>query len=392
MAKQITIAVDISDSRLAKSIIDIVQGLPDVQVIQWYGSMGEKGAMSVKTAPDVIIAGDEPETEDIFKKLGTLKKAFPFAAYFVVSTDKRPEHIIEVMKTGVSEFLVAPVNDRTLENAVEEIRLKLANAGKIARGTIFSFLSAKGGLGSTVVAVNTAVALAENRKQAVALCDMSFQSGDASVLLDVVPQTTVFDICQNFHRLDVSLLRGAMIKHSTGLDFLAAPLNPEESEDIKAEHVAKILEFAKKLYDYVLVDCTSMFIDDCTVEALKASSRVFVVTDLSVPAIRNTARLCKLIEKIGIDHAKIEIIVNRYIKGGTLTIEEVEKTLNRRIYWLFPNDFSDIVTSINRGVPLVRHQPGAPFSKNVTEFAEKLHNPQVDQSYRGVKGTFGKAI
>ena len=392
MAKQITVAVEISDSRLAKSILDVLKGMPDVQAVQSYGSMLEKGPLSVKSSPNIIILDDMAEGVDFSQKLAGLRRAFSQASIFVVSPDKSAEKIIEVMKMGVAEYLVTPVSDRILENAIEEVRLKLANAGQIARGSVYSFISSKGGLGSTVVAVNTAIALAMNKRQAVALCDMSFQSGDASVLLDIVPQTTIYDICQNFHRIDVSFLRGSMVKHNSGLDFLAAPVNQEESEAITAEHVARILDLAKKLYDQVIVDCTSMFIDDCTVEALKASEKIFVITDLSVPAVRNTARLCKLVEKMGINPTRLHITVNRYIKGGTLSIEEVEKSLNRRIFWLFPNDFNDIVSSINRGIPIVKNQAGAPFSRNVLEFTEKLLNCQSDAAYRGIRGAFGKAI
>jgi len=392
MAKQITVAVEIIDSRLSRSILDIIKGMPDVQAVQSYGSVLEKGALSVKTAPNIIITDDGAEGSDVTQKIGGLRRAFPLAAIFVVSPDKSPEKIIEVMKLGIAEYLVAPVSDKILENAIEEVRLKLANSGQIARGSVYSFISSKGGLGSTVVAVNVATALAMNKRHAVALCDMSFQSGDASVLLDIVPQTTIYDICQNFHRLDVSFLRGSMVKHNSGLDFLAAPLNPEENEAITAEHVARILDLAKKLYDHVIVDCTSMFVDDCTVEALRVSERIFVITDLSVPAVRNTARLCQLIEKMGISPSRLHIAVNRYIKGGTLSIEEVEKSLNRRIFWLFPNDFNDIVSSINRGIPIVKQQSGAPFSRNVLEFTEKLLNSQSDATYRGIRGAFGKAI
>lgn len=392
MAKQIIIAVEISDNRLARSILDVVKGIADVQAAQSFESILEKGSLAVKTIPNIIILDGPVEGENFAHKLSSLHKAFPQAFVFVVSADKSPEKIIEVMKMGVAEYLVTPLPDKILENAIAEVRLKLANTGQIARGSIYSFISSKGGLGATVIAVNTAIALAMNKGKSVALCDMSLQSGDASVLLDIVPQSTIYDLCQNFHRLDVSFLRASLDKHSSGIDFLAAPQNPEENEEISAEHVATILDLAKKLYDHVIVDCTSMFVDDCTVEALKVSDKIFVITDLSVPAVRNTARLCKLIEKIGINPSKLHITVNRYIKGGTLSIEEVETTLNKHIYWFFPNDFNDIVTSINRGVPLVKHLPSAPFSLNVMEFAKKLLHTQSDPAYRGIKGVFGKTI
>jgi pilus assembly protein CpaE len=271
MAKQITVAVEINDSRLAKSIMDVVKAMPDVQAVQSYGSMLVKGAMAVKSTPNIIIIDDPSEGEEISQKLAGLRRAFSQASIFVVSPDKSPAKIIEVMKLGVAEYLVTPLSDKILENAIEEVRVKLAHAGQIARGSVYSFISSKGGLGSTVVAVNTAIALAMKKGHSVALCDMSFQSGDASVLLDIVPQTTIYDICQNFHRLDVSFLRGSMVKHASGVDFLAAPLNPEDSEEIPAEHDPMILDLANKLNDHVILDINSKFVDECSVEAHKLS-------------------------------------------------------------------------------------------------------------------------
>ena len=90
MAKQITVAVEINDSRLAKSILDVVKAMPDVQAIQSYGSMLVKGEMSVKSTPNIIIIDDPIEGEDISQKLAGLRRAFPQASIFVVSPDRSP--------------------------------------------------------------------------------------------------------------------------------------------------------------------------------------------------------------------------------------------------------------------------------------------------------------
>jgi pilus assembly protein CpaE len=113
---------------------------------------------------------------------------------------------------------------------------------------------------------------------------------------------------------------------------------------------------------------------------------------MSVPSIRNTVRLCKLIRKFGISLDKIEIIVNRYIKGGALSLGEIEKNFDKPVYWLVPNDFSEIVSSINRGVPLVQMSRNAPFSKNIFEFIKKFQGLQDDPGFRGIRGTFGKSL
>jgi pilus assembly protein CpaE len=183
-----------------------------------------------------------------------------------------------------------------------------------------------------------------------------------------------------------------MNKHSTGINFLAAPQNPEDSEEINSDHITSILDLAKKIYDLVVIDCPSMQINDCTVASFKESDKVFVVTDMSVPSIRNTMRFYNLMKKVGISNEKVEIIINRFIKGGALSLSEIEKNFDRPIYWLVPNDFADIVTSINQGIPLVKLSPTAPFSKNVELFARKIQGTLDDSQFRGIRGTFGKTI
>lgn len=392
MTKELIVALEISRSELAGALTGITKTLPGVKTAEWTGAMAEKGSLAVKTEPDIIVIDDAPENGALLSRVRTIKENFPQVALLVVSANCDPQQIIDTMKAGAAEYLVQPVSEKVFVNAIEEVRAKLANAGRLAQGNVYSFISAKGGVGATVLAVNTAAALALSKKNAVALVDMSLQSGDASVLLDIVPQTTILDIAQNIHRLDVAFLRGVMCPHNTGISFLAAPQNPEDSDEIRGEHIAGILDLARKLHDNIIIDCSSMHVSDCSVEAFRRSDKIFVVTDMSVPSIRNTVRLCKLIRKFGISANKVEIVINRFIKDSVLSIDEIEKNLDRPAYWMVPNDFTDIVSSINRGVPLVKMTPGAPFSRNIVQFVRKFQNQLEEPHFRGVRGIFGKAL
>ncbi|OQY25061.1 MAG: hypothetical protein B6I37_02320 [Desulfobacteraceae bacterium 4572_35.2] len=385
MIRSINIALDISNNELLQRLLLQIQRLDAVQVVPL-------AKLITKVKPDIVIIDDNGQNS-MFNVLKTLCDEVPERIVFLVSTDASPQRIVEMMKTGIAEYLMVPVDKQVLHKAIEDVRIRLTNVvDKVINGLVYSFISSKGGLGATVIAVNTAVAMAVEKKIDVAFFDMSIQSGDASVMLDVVPETTIIDICQNFHRLDVALLRGAMSKAPSGFDFLAAPLAQEDYQSVSAHHVEQIINLFKKVYDQTVIDCTSMFIDECTVEAFKASEKVIVVTELSVLAVRNTARLIQLIRKVGIAADKIEVVVNRYIRGGVLSVADVEETVKQRVFWLFPNDFDDIVSSINQGVPLLLLHPHAQFSSNILHFVEKLKDPQSVGDYRGVRGTFGKAI
>lgn len=393
MPKELNLAIEISRSETAGALQTHIRNLVGVKVQQWTSSMAEKGALAVKTVPDVIIIDESPESGNLLSRVRTIKENFPQASLFVVSANRDPQNIIDAMKAGASEYLVEPVEGRVLQNAIEEVRARLASSGRLAQGSVYSFISAKGGVGATVLAVNTAAALAIDKKGAVALIDLSLQSGDASVLLDVIPQRTILDISQNIHRLDVSLLRGVMLSHNTGLNFLAAPQNPEDADEIHSDHIAKILDLAKRLYDHIIIDCPSMQINECTIEAFRRSDKVFMLTDMSVTSVRNVVRLKKLISKLGIDGGKIEVVINRYVKNNVLSVEEIEKNLDKPLYWMVPNEgFAEMVSSINRGVPLVKQASGSIFSRNIHQLIQKFNNQLDEPKFRGIRGLFGKSL
>jgi pilus assembly protein CpaE len=392
MSHELNILVESRRKEILSQVSEILSTLPMVAFHLSEGSQLEQNAQAGKKCPDIIVLDEGTDGGEIVTRLLQLQEQFVQSSIFVISPDTSPKNIVRLMKAGASEFISNPVTANNLIDAVEEFRIRRMNAGKVAEGKICSFISSKGGLGSSVLAVNSAAALAQQQGHTMSLCDMSLESGDLSVMLDTMPDLTIVDLCRNIHRLDVSLFRGAITRHKTGLDFLAAPHNPSDVRDIKVEHVQQILVLARKLYDYTFLDCPAMNLNDSTLASLNLSDRIFVITDLSVTAIRNASRLCKHLENLGIDKSRIEVVINRYIKGSTISIVEVEKNLNRDVFWAFPNDFAEIVSSINCGLPLVKKNSSAMFSRNILDFVKKLQNPDVNGDYRGIKGVFGKAI
>ncbi len=398
MNPEVIIAVEISDFNLSTEILRELEQIPDVTAMQWFDPMAEKGAVSTQNAPHVILIHDEQSGDDIFERIFALLRAFPNSAVFILSEDMRPERIIAVMKAGVSEYFQMPMKHGTLTDAVEKIRQQLTETRLSSGGETFAFLSSKGGLGATALAVNTAIAFSTLLKESTVLMDMSLQSGDSSVLLDSVPRHTIYDACTNMHRLDAAFLSSILVSHSSGIEFLAAPTSPEQHEDISALHVRQILQILQKLYRTVIIDCASMQVNDCALEVFNVATKIFLITDLSVTSIRDASRLMQLLLKLGVDQGKIEIVVNRFIKGGELGLQDVEKTLKKQVFWLFPNDYENVFTSINTGIPLVSSRPRCPFSRSIGDFVGKLRRTEDQKiqdsakKYRGLRTFFGRAF
>ena len=155
MTNKITVAIEIADTGCVKTLVEALKNLPGVETVQWFAGTGEKVALAVKGSPAVIIIDDQPETSNsATERLARLRGAFPTSALFVVSADTRPEHIVAMMRAGAAQYLVTPLNLKVLTNAIEEIRVRLVTSGKNAKGAVYSFISSKGGLGTTVITVN----------------------------------------------------------------------------------------------------------------------------------------------------------------------------------------------------------------------------------------------
>ncbi len=387
MSSEIKLYLESRDSGLAEAIARAPSEIRSPRVLVQHSR--ESGPPA--SPPDIALLHDDPQEGDILQRISAWRQRYPQTSIFVISANNQPEQIVQVMKTGASEYFFDPPDLQKIRDVLVRHRKETVADTENVEGTIYSFIGSKGGLGTTLIAVNTAVAVALRNGGKTGFLDLSLQTGDSSVFLDILPETTLSDICKNMHRLDRSFLRSAMTRHGTGLDVLPAPAHPEEGLNILAEQVKKILTLEKSLYENFIVDCSSVSINELTLEAFRNSEIVFIVTDFSIPAIRNTTRLMKFLQKYDIPFEKMEIVANRFTKDHTGSLEEIENSLKKRLFWLFPED-ENAEPSINRGIPLVKYDGKSPMGKSLFDFARKLEDPMAQKNYRGVKGFLGKAI
>jgi pilus assembly protein CpaE len=388
MADNLTVLLSADDQQQRREITAALAGIDGLDTAPDFGDRAGEPPVEA----DLHILGEALERGDLIERIRLARERMPQTPLLVVSSDYRPEHVVEVMQAGANHFVTTPLGPAKLKEAVERVRQSILGPSAQPNGKVYSFISSKGGLGATVLSVNAAVSLTQAVKGKVLLLDNCLYQGDTSVLLDVVPERTIAHLSRNFHRLDRVYLEGTVVEHQSGLHLLAAPCEPDEGEFVESEHMTRIIQLARTIYAHTVVDCGSMSLGPTTRAALEVSERIFVVTDLSVPAVRNTDRLISRMRRLDIDPHKIEVVVNRFSRGTVLSVNEVEKTLRRRLFWLFPNEFDSIVSSINEGVPLVEKQSGCNFSRSVGQFTEKLMGRATKESFRGAKGLFGKVI
>jgi pilus assembly protein CpaE len=383
--KNLHVQIRVNEQKVASAVKRFLNSMPALEI-----STLESASASAN--PEIIIINDEIGRNGyIFSTLGDYARKFPDAAIFVVSEENSAERIVRIIKGGASEYFPLPLDFDQLRQSIEEVRTRTAAAGKDIRSSVYSFISSKGGLGATVLAVNTAVALI-GRDTSVALCDLNLRTGDSSILLDLAPKSSIADLTSDFQRLDAALLKNAMAPHASGLELLAAPPRPGDSGKISSGQIKVIIAHLSKIYHRTVIDCPSGSPGELALEAMGSSDKIFIILDLSIPAIRNAVKLAREIQALGISDDRIEFIINRFARNSVIPVKEADRSLGRSAFWIFPNAYDEVFSSITSGMPIVSSHPRSGFSKNVRQFVEKLNRPQASWDFRGISNLFGKSV
>ncbi len=370
------------DARHAEAWMSALSAEPALQAHPIVRPLRDVNVLVNGSRPDMVVA--ETMTPQDFEALERLAAAHPEVDYVLVGNELSPEFLMRAMRVGVREVLPAPASAEAVLAALRRQLRKRApvQAGAHEPGRVFAFVSCKGGSGATFAAANLAHMLADGGQRRVALIDMNLQFGDAALFVSSErPVSNVADVAHNIARLDADLLRSAMNQVAPGLWVLAAPDDPAHAADVTPAHVEAIVHMAQGMFDFVVIDA-GRSLSAVSLQALDLADRVFAVLQLTLPFIRDGKRLRDVFRSLDYPEDKIQWIVNRYQKGGQLTLEDLQKTLGLRQVLTLPNQYEVVAASVNQGVPVDSIAPGSAIARALRELAEAIA-PGAAQPQRG---------
>lgn len=262
---------------------------------------------------------------------------------------------VEALRVGAKDFLRRPISSPDLHQLIERAAAP-AQAAAAEAGITVAFLSNKGGVGKSTLAVNTATRLAQRHPGEVLLIDASLQMGVCAPMLDLHPQTSLLDTIRQRQRLDVTLIRQLATPHPCGLDLLAAPPDAVSATEIDDELLTRVLNLARRSYRYVVVDTFPLF-DRVVMAILDAADLGYIVLDNVVPTVLSIVQLIQLLDGLGYPVEKRRIAVNRMLHvAGNPSRSDIETTLKVSVDHVLPFD-TRALTAANLGQPFALH-PG----------------------------------
>jgi len=335
-----------------------------------------------QTKPDIGLIAMDSDSPRAIELLTELASMAPDCALLVCSSSTDGRLILESMRAGAKEFLTEPLKEEDLSAALQRVnRAKTSDTNSAGRECrVITATGATGGVGTSSVAVNLACALAADRDDSVVLIDLDVALGDADVFLDTIPEYTLADVAQNVSRLDLTLLKKSLTKHSSGLHLLPRPVQLEDAQLITPDSLQRIVGLLKSSFSYVVID-TSKSYSSLDMEAIHLADDVLMVTQLDLPCLRNVVRLMVTFDEDPSLREKVKIVVNRVGQdNGQISFKKAQETIGRDIFWQIPNDYRVMVEVRNNGVPLLQHAPKAGITNSINQLAFAVSGKEPEES------------
>lgn len=316
----------------------------------------------------------------------------PQSEVAVCSETRDPDFLIRIMKLRVGAFLPLPLNLKDLEDALERVRVERSKL-KVYRGQLVAVTGTKGGVGTTSVATNLAVALAEQLSGGVVLVDMARPFPQVGQFLDLKGSHTVMDLAASADALDPMFIQKVVQKHKSQLDVLMS--NPEFGLEGETSpnpgDLGKIFTGPlRQLYEWVVVDCGA-WVDRFYIWLMQEADQILLLTELTVPDLQNLKRIKSLLHSWDVDEHKVRVVVNRYEKDYTLGLKDIENIAQQPAFYTLPSDYLALSEAINQGVPLVEAAPRSKLWRRLKALAGELivlSKPKAAQAHASGRGFF----
>jgi len=279
-----------------------------------------------------------------------------FGRFFgaALSTSNDNDLLLTAMRAGCNEVLRNPLDPRQLADTFSRQERQWAATMGRARSTghILSFFGAKGGVGTTTVAVTLAFYLVRQHNKRVLLIDNHPEFGHVCLYLGLDGTRYHFDeLIRNVNRLDSTLLRGFIAKHSSGLEVLSSPESHDLTRTVDPDALERTLEFLRGEYDYIILDCETS-LEEVSLAVMDRSDQIYLVATPDIGAIRDLSRYIDGLSRNESTSARLHVIINRYSSHGAIAIEQIEKAIRVPVEVRLCNAYAECQRAINVGEPI----------------------------------------
>jgi pilus assembly protein CpaE len=302
----------------------------------------------------------------------------------MLTSDRDVSQKVRALRAGADDYLIKPFHPAELLARMKSLIARFAPSeslvGRPPLGRVHAYYGAKGGVGTTTIAINVAIAL-HGLGRRVCLLDGNLQFGDHRVFLDLgLDRRGIVDVV-SAPTIDSDLLRSILQTHDSGVDLLLAPPSPESAELVTPAHMHQILDLLRGLYDYVIVDIDKR-LDDVNLMVLDVADTIYAVMTADLSCLKNVRLVLETIGHLGYEQSKLKLVLNRSNAFTGINVKSAEGALRRPIEHQIVNEYRGAISALNTGAPFMIGKGDSVLGRAVLDFARAIDQssgPSVPQ-------------
>jgi pilus assembly protein CpaE len=297
----------------------------------------------------------------------------------MLTSDRDVSQKVRALRSGADDYLVKPFHPAELLARIKALIARFAPGdslvGRPPMGRIHAYYGAKGGVGTTTIAINTAIAL-RSLDRRVVLVDGNLQFGDHRVFMDLANDRKSIVDAVNAPTVDADLVRGVIQSHESGVDLLLAPPSPEAADLVTAGHMHEILQVLASMYDYVIVDIDKR-LDEVNLMVLDIAETIFAVMTADLSCLKNVRLVLGTMGHLGYASGKLKLVLNRSNAYTGINIKSAEGALRQPIEHQIVNEYRGAISALNTGAPFMAAKADSVLGRSVLDFARAIDTAPV---------------
>ncbi|MGW2562444.1 AAA family ATPase [Streptomyces sp. NPDC001514] len=355
----------VGDADAVRSITTLLSQLPEAEPAGPVGdstslldTLARLAAESLDELPEVVLVHERIGPVPALELIREVALRFPAVGVILVTADASPGLYSAAMDSGARGLVGLPLSYEELVQRVQAaaswsvgVRRHLGQGGDVFTGpggTVVTVSGAKGGVGTTLTAVQLALA-ARASGMNTALADMDLQAGDVASYLDVQFRRSIVDLA-GIQDISPRVLQDAVFSHQTGIGLLLAPGEGERGEEVNDRAVRQIVSALRNRYEVVIIDCGTQM-NGANAAAIEMADITVLVTTPDVVAVRAAKRMVRLWDRLQIRKAEeTTTLVNRFIRNTEIQPPLVERITGTRVARsVVPANFKELQAAVDAG-------------------------------------------
>ena len=375
MSKKILV---IEDDPSALRFIEYTLKQEGYQVLM--ASNGREGMRKAKDeAPDLIVLDIMLPGIDGFEICHRLRSEPQTAQLPILMLSAKAQEIDRAtgLKVGADDYLTKPADPSEIVSRVETLLAQKTTA----RSKMVSFLGSKGGVGTTTMVVNVAIALSQRGKRVIVV-DLCPGSGNIAEHLGLAPEHSITELMQKpMDTIDRRDLEAALAVHQTGVRVLAIPQPSGKQKEPSPSNVDLLIERLREVTDYLLVDLPSPPSDSGKATLTKCDLGI-IVTDFKADALPSVKSTTALLGKLGIIQERIgAVVIDREAMFPEVDISKMKPTIESStgvsLLGIIPYDTKASLELVSDSAPAILSSPNCPTAWSMREVAEHIISEKI---------------